>query len=416
MKYTTQKQDRRPTIFHVDIDSFFASVEQVLDPSLRDKPVCVGGTADDRSVVASASYEAKARGVKTAMTIAEARRLCPDAVFLRGHYPRYKEASEKMLDVVLRFSPDMEKISLDDVYVDLTGFERLYGHPLAVAERMKEDIYKATGLNVSIGIGTNKLISKMASVFAKPNGIAQIWPPYGRSFIAPMSVGALPGVGRRTREMLDQFNIRTIAELAQVDERLMSAAFGANGLLLARRARGIDAALVESRSLPKSISRETTFEQDTANREIIESMMYYLIERACKRLRELGAKAKCLTLKIRYTDFETYTRSRSLPQFTNWDHEFYVVARDIFDALFTRRLRIRLVGVRLSSLSRIRGRQAELFVARRTARRARLYESLDNIRNKYGFCSVLVGPSIRLLNEFERDFHGFRLRTACLTQ
>ena len=416
MKCEVQNRERSHTILHVDIDSFFASVEQVLNPDLRGKPVCVGGTADDRSVVASASYEAKARGVKTAMTIAEARRVCPDGVFLRGHYPHYKDASDKMLDVLSSFSPDIEKVSLDDVYVDLTGFDRLYGHPLPVAEQMKERIQKATGVNVSIGIGTNKLIAKMASVFAKPNGVALIWPNYERSFIAPMPVGELPGVGRRTRQMLDQFNIHTIAELSEIDERLMSAAFGANGAALAHRARGIDEAAVEDRSLPKSISRETTFEQDTADRGTIDAMIHYLVERACKRLRELRAQAKCLTLKIRYTDFETYTRARSLPTYADRDDEFYELAQELFERLFTRRLRVRLVGVSLSNLSPTRRRQTELFVDRRTERRGQLYESLDQIRSKFGFCSIVAGPSIRLLNEMEHDFHGFKLRTACLTQ
>lgn len=411
---TTMKP--HPTILHVDVDSFFASVEQVLNPALRGKPVCVGGNADDRSVVASASLEAKARGIRTAMTIAQARRICPEAVFLRGNYPSYKRASDQMLKVIYDFSPAIEVVSLDDFYVDLTGFERLYGPPLPVTEKLRAAVKAATGLSVSIGIATNKLIAKMASDFAKPGGIAQIWPGYEASFISPMPIEDLPGVGPRTHEQLQKFNIHTIGQLAQVDEALMEATFGVNGLLLARRARGLDDDIIVEDELPKSISRETTFEHDTADRGIVEGMIYYLTERACKKLRELRAKTKSVTLKLRYSDFETYVASKSLPHPSDQDNEVYGLALALLDKLLTRRMRIRLVGVSLSNLTLAAERQFDLFAAAYAAKRKRLYASLDRIRNKHGFSAITAGKAINLLGELDQDFHGFKLRTACLTQ
>ena len=405
------------TILHVDIDCFLASVEQLLHPAWRGQPVCVGGNADDRSVVASASREAKRLGISTGMTIAQARAICPQATFTRGYFPHYKAASDTMLGVIADFSPAYEVVSLDDVYVDLTGFDRLYGPALHTAERLKQRIHEATGLHVSMGIGTNKLIARMATALAKPNGIACIRPGYEAVCIRGMPVGRLPGVGPAILATLDTFNIATVGQLAQIPERLMEATFGAHGLRLARRARGIDDDVVADDELPKSISRETSFEQDTADRAIVEAMTHYLLERACCKLRGLRAKAKTLHVKVRYSDMRTRAASRSTQVASDHDRHFYEVALALLDRLLTRRMRVRLVGVALSNLQADDGmHQASLFPEREFAKMRRLYRSLDAVRGRFGFSALTAGRSIDLLGRFDQHDHGFRLRTSCLTQ
>ncbi len=410
------RQSKMTTLFHVDVDSFLASVEQIRHPEWRGLPVCVGGTADDRSVVASASREAKARGIRTAMTIAQARAICPHAIFTRGYFPHYQEASDAMLRVIGDFSPDYEMVSLDDVYVDMTGFDRLYGHPLPTAERLKTRIHAATGLDVTIGIGTNKLIARLATTVAKPNGIAHVWPGYEREFVAPMAVSKLPGVGPAMQRELEKLNIQTVRDLESIPEEIMAAAFGAHGELLAKRARGEDAAVVVERGLPKSISRETTFEDDTADRGIIEGMIYYLIERACRKLRGLDAKAKRLQLKVRYSDFHTRAVSCSFPQATDQDHDVFDAAMGLLPKALNRRMRVRLVGIALSNLRAGAAHQRDLFAERRAQKMRKLHDSVDAIRDRFGFSAVTVGRAIDLLDKFDKDEHGFRLRTACLTQ
>lgn len=404
------------SILHVDVDCFFASVEQLLHPNWRGKPVCVGGAADDRSVVASASREAKRLGIRTAMTLAKARSICPDAIFTRGCFPHYKAMSDAILRLIADVSPDYETVSLDDVYVDLTGFDRVYGPALHTADRLKQRIHRATGLDVSIGIGTNKLIARMATILAKPNGVACIRPGCERAFIRGMPVRRLPGVGAAILDTLDKFNIRTIGELAQVPERVMEATFGAHGLRLARRARGIDDDTVTQAELPKSISRETSFEQDTAERAIVEAMIHYLVERACRQLRALRAKAKTLHVKIRYSDSGTRVASRSIPMPSDHDHDFYDGALELLDKLLTRRMRIRLVGIALSNLRADTTHQGHLFPKRDHAKMRRLYGSIDDIRGRFGFSAVTVGRSVDLIGKFDQDDYGFRLRTSCLTQ
>jgi len=404
------------TIVHVDVDSFLASVEQVLNPEWRGKPVCVGGMADDRSVVASASREAKQQGIRTAMSIAQARSICPDAIFTRGYFPHYQTASDAMLRVIADFSPDYEIVSLDDVYVDLTGFERLYGPVLGTAHRLKQRIHEATQLDVTVGIGSSKLIARMATDFAKPSGIAHVWPGYEQAFIRGLPVSRLIGVGGAIRRTLENFNIQTIGELAMVPEEVMEATFGAHGILLSRRARGIDEDIVVEDELPKSVSRETTFEQDTADRGIIEGMLYYLVERSCRKLRSLNAKAKTVRLKIRYTDFATRVASRSLSSPSDHDRHLYEEALSLLSKVLTRRMRIRLVGVALTNLRVEKTHQGDLFSEHDFRKCRRLYGSIDRIRDRYGFSAVTVGRSIGLLGQFEQDEHGFRLRTSCLTQ
>jgi len=403
-------------ILHVDADAFFASVEQVLRPELAGKPVIVGGDPDDRSVVASASYEAKACGVKTAMPLARARRLCPRAVFLKGKFENYREMSDAMRRVFYSFTPDMEMASLDEAYLDLTGCKRLYGHPLDAAERIKRAVKAATGLNVSVGAASSKLVAKVASDYAKPNGITYIPPGREAEFLKPLDLRALPGVGPKTFERLGRYNLKNIGDLQRLSPAALEAALGPAGEALAERAAGRDGAAVEEALYPKSISRETTFHEDTADRRVVEAMLSYLAERAAWKLRSIRMSARTVTVKLRYGDFSTYHKARSLNEPSAHDRDFETLALQLFDELFTRRMRIRNVGVALSNLAPGMPHQAALFDEGRFEKAERLYRGIDRVRERFGFSSLFTGRAIELIRHLERDRHGFVLRTPSLTQ
>ena len=415
-----------PVIFLVDIDAFFPQVEQILRPELNGRPVIVGGRASDRSVVASASYEARARGVRTAMPIREARRLCPDAAFLRGDFHAYARFSRTMMDLCRRYTPLVEPTSLDEAYLDVTGCRRLFrmsgiasagrGWPLQAAEHLKRTIKRDLHLAVTVGVGANRLIAKTACEYAKPNGLAWIRPGYEARFLAPLPLKDLRGVGPRTAERLARYNLRRIGDLARISESMLVEQFGPSGRTLAERARGIDPTPVTGRlGGPKSISRETTFETNLIDRSRIKAMLAYLLERTCHGLRTQGLLARTVTVKVRYADFRTLVRSRSLPTLSDHDDAFWPVAADLFDQTHTRRVGVRLVGVSLSHFAPA-GRQMALFDETGYARRTRFYRSVDRIRQRFGFSALVTGRAIELLETHQHDAHGFRLRTACLSR
>jgi DNA polymerase-4 len=413
-------------IFLVDIDAFFPQVEQILRPELRGRPVIVGGNVTDRSVVASASYEARARGVRTAMPIREAHRLCPEAAFLRGDFHAYARFSRAMMALCHRYTPLVEPTSLDEAYLDVTGSRRLLAMrgiidggeawPVQAADHLKRTVRRDLGLNVTVGAGANRLVAKIACSYAKPNGVAWIWPGREARFLAPLPLGDLLGVGPRTAERLARYNLHRIGDLARIPERMLAEHFGPAGRVLAERARGIDPTPVTGGGeRPKSISRETTFESNLIDTGRIKAMLAYLLERACRRLREEGLLARTVTVKVRYADFKTVGRSRSLPTGSDHDNDFWPLARDLFDRVHTRRVGVRLVGACLSHLAPA-GRQLALFGEEDRGRRSAFYRSVDRVRDRFGFSALVTGPAIDLLTTYERDARGFRLRTACLSR
>jgi len=403
-------------ILHVDIDAFFASVEQILRPELKGKPVIVGGDPDERSVVASASYEARAFGVHSAMPLAEAKRLCPQAVFLKGSSHQYSKMSEKMRDVFYSFTPDIEMASLDEAYLDLTGCRRIYRDPFATAEGIKLAVKKSTGLNVSIGVSSSKLLAKIASDYAKPNGIACVRSGYEAAFLRPLDLKELPGVGPKTLERLHRYNLRLIGDVQKMSPAALSAALGPAGVSLSERSLGLDSGPVEEALFPKSISRETTFEEDVADRRVMEAMLSYLAERAANKLRSISMSARTVAVKLRYGDFSTYHMSRSLKEHSTHDSDFRALALEIFNRLFTRRMRVRLVGVSLSNLSAEPAHQAALFGEERRLKKERLYRGIDAVRSRFGFSSLFTGRAVELIRSLDRDENGFILRTPSLTQ
>jgi len=404
-------------IFHVDIDAFFASVEQVRDPALRGRPVIVGGRPTDRSVVASASYEARAAGVRTAMPIAQAYRICPHGVFLRGTYSHYRRAADQVLGMCGRFTPVVESTSLDDVYLDMRGTERLWGSPLVAAALLRDQVAAATGLHVTIGIGSNRLIARVATDLAKPNGVAWVWPGCEAAFLAPMPVSALPGVGRRTTAELTRIGVETIGDLSRLPARLLRQRFGVVGEQLARRAGGADDRAVVAGGLERrSISRETSFEHDEPDRDAARAMLCYLTERAGWTLRDSGLLCRAVSVKVRYADFTTMAGTTSLADPGDGDRELFASADALFTRLDTRRQALRLVGVTLERLFAARHRQLSLYQDCRGAVRPGLMAAQDAIRRRYGFGCLLTGRSIELLRTHRGDADGFKLRTPCLSR
>ncbi|MBI2436053.1 MAG: DNA polymerase IV [Candidatus Hydrogenedentes bacterium] len=300
-------------ILHIDMDAFFAAVEVARDPSLRGRPLIIGGgEGDARGVVSTASYEARKFGVHSAMPLAQARKLCPHGIFMRGHYELYREASEKVHGVLESVSPLVQMASIDEAYVDVTGSQKLFGGDDAIAAYIKREIRHLTDLPCTIAITPNKLVSKVASDFAKPDGYLCIAAGEETAFLAPLPIRKLPGAGPQTCHMLESLGVLTIGQLAAIPLPMLERVFGQQlAVSLQRSAQGIASTTVETDRTPKSISRETTFEEDILDWRRIEQVLVYLTEKCTHALRAEGLEAKRVILKVRYTDFETNSNLQS---------------------------------------------------------------------------------------------------------
>ena len=277
------------SILHIDLDAFFVSVEQALKPELRDKPAIVGGRPDRRGVVASASYEARAFGVRSAMPLSKAYKLCPQAIFLQGHFNLYREFSSRFMEILATFSPELEPGGLDEAYLDVTGCD---GSPRQIAMKIKERVKLELQLVASVGIAGCKVVAKIASDLSKPDGLLEIAPGEEKRFLSPLPVARLPGVGKKTEQELKKLGIKTIGQLAMLPDETMKRRFGIYGIMLHHHANGIDDRKVESYDEVKSISRETTFEQDTLDQLFLEAVLWHLSERVGDDLRSQDKRAK----------------------------------------------------------------------------------------------------------------------------
>ncbi|MEE9167004.1 MAG: DNA polymerase IV [Candidatus Neomarinimicrobiota bacterium] len=385
-------------IVHVDMDSFFVAIERLKDPSLTGKPVVVGGDPSlGRTVVASASYEARTYGIHSATPMAVAVRLCPALVVVPGDFHTYDRYYRQVKEVLKSFSPTVEMTSIDEGYVDLTGTQRLWGSSMEAGERIRWRIKQATGLNCTVGIAKNKVMAKIASNWAKPNGLFYISPGKEREFLASLPVDAIPGVGNKTGSTLRAFGLETVGQITTVDESLMETAFGAYGRSLWRTARGEDDRGLVPEWRRKSISKETTFRVDTADRQYIVAVLHYLIEKVCRRLRQEKKRARTVSVKLRYEDFETELRSMTLSQPENVDEVIFSVARDLTLNAITRRVRIRLIGVGLSNLTDDY-HQIDLFEEHTWLRMRQRLLAMDQTRERFGFDALLAGEAIPLIN------------------
>jgi DNA polymerase IV len=394
------------TVFHVDMDAFFVSVEELFDPSLKVKAVVVGGQRHERGVVSAASYEARKFGVHSAMPLRTAAKLCPHAIFVDGHPDRYRACSEKVHNVLTSFSPQVEMVSIDEAYLDMTGTERLHGPPMLAAHKLHHKMKAETQLNCSIGIGTSRLIAKVGSGKAKPHGVLYVVPGQEANFLAPLDVRDIPGVGRVTEQKLHALGVRTVGDIANRDDNLLAQHLGKWGLDLAGKARGEDTGAwfdgtIGEADAAKSISHEHTYDNDTANREQIEATLMRLSEMVGRRLREQKFHARTLQLKLRYKDFTTITRARTIDAPTQLDNEIFRHIRNLFHTNWRSGTEVRLLGVQASSFEEAPA-QGNLLQAGTLDKWDQALSAVDRLRDKFGETSVSLGTGMK---------GGFRERT-----
>lgn len=365
-------------IAHFDLDAFFVSVETLRNPKFRGKPLLVGG-GSDRGVVAACSYEARRFGIHSAMPMKIARRLCPEAIIVRSDGEAYSKYSRLVTDVIKDMAPVFEKASIDEFYIDLTGMDRFFGC-LQFTNQLKQKIYKESGLPVSWGLASNKLISKVATNEVKPNGQLEI--PFGneKSFLAPLSIIKIPGVGKETGYKLLKMGVETVKVLSEIPMEMMENLLGKSGIDLWRKANGIDDTPVVPYHEQKSISTENTFQTDTIDTHFLHSQLVRMTEEIAFQLRQQGKLTGCVTVKVRYSNFETFTKQMTIP-YTNADHLLLQTAKELFNKLYERRLLIRLLGIRFTHL--IPGNyQISLFED--TQEMIKLYQAIDSVKNRFG--------------------------------
>jgi DNA polymerase IV len=387
------------TIFHVDMDAFFVSVEELFDPSLKGKAVVVGGQRHERGVVSAASYEARKFGVHSAMPLRTAAKQCPHAIFVDGHPERYRECSGKVYKVLGTFTPQVEMASIDEAYLDMTGTERLHGPPLKAAHNLHQRMKSETGLNCSVGIGTSRLIAKVSSGQAKPNGVLYIVPGEEAKFLAPLDVREIPGVGKVMETHLHALGIKKVGDLAKLEDGELEDRFGKWGLALAGKSRGEDAggwfdSEVGADLDAKSISHEHTYNEDTADIARLESTLTRLCEMVGRRLRESSFHARTIQLKLRYKDFTTITRAHTLPNPTQLDTEIFEAIRILFRKNWKKGIQVRLLGVQASQFT-TQGAQIDLLDGNRQQRWKDALAAADRLRDKYGESSVGLAAGLR---------------------
>jgi DNA polymerase-4 len=402
-------------IMHIDLDAFFVSVELVENPQLKGKPVVVGGRPQGRGVVASASYEARAFGLHAGMPLITASRLCPQAIFIQGSFPKYRRASARFMAILASFSPYLEPMGLDEAYLDATGFESIHGSARQMAARIKQRVKAELGLTASVGIASGKVVAKVASELAKPDGLLEVAEGKEPSFLAPLPVASLPGIGQKSEQKLKSLGIDTIGKLSILPLKALKSHFGASGEVLHRFARGIDQREVKLPATAKSISRETTFGRDTKDRSQLKSTLRYLGERVGADLRQRGKRARCVNLKLRYADFTTLTRRHTLSQAFDSDQTIFDIGLKLLNRELSGEKRaLRLIGIGVSEMVEAGGQLDMLDSSAR--RQESLNKAIDRIRKKYGFTAIQTGRTLKLKDIFPETDEGYTLQTPSLSR
>jgi DNA polymerase-4 len=376
------------TISHLDLDTFFVSVERLMDSRLNGRPILIGGVTD-RGVVASCSYEARKYGIHSAMPMKQARNLCPEAVVIRGNSANYTKYSRLVTDIIRDRVPIFEKSSIDEFYVDLTGMDKFFGC-LQIASELRQTIMRESGLPISFGMSTNKTVSKIATGEAKPNNQLHILGGTEKPFLAPLSVKKVPGVGSKTYQTLCNLGVKQIRTVQEMPEEMMERVLGKSGHSIWRKSNGIDPSPVVPYNERKSISTERTFDRDTTDMEKLRGILVAMAENLAFQLRRGQKLTACITVKLRYSDFDTRTMQARLP-YTAADHVIIPRVKEMFEKLYNRRLLVRLIGVRFSHLVS-GGHQINLFDD--TEEMVNLYQALDKMRNKYGDRAVVRATGI----------------------
>ena len=369
-------------IVHFDLDSFFVSVERLLNSDLKGKPIIIGGTSD-RGVVSSCSYEARQFGVSSAMPMKLARTLCNEAIIIRGDMDQYSKYSKIVTEIISEKAPLCEKASIDEHYLDITGMDKFFGC-LKWTKELREAIIKNTGLPISFGLSINKTVSKIATGEAKPNGELQVPESYITPFLSPLSIRKIPMIGKKTYHVLRSMGIAKIETLSNIPVEMMERLMGKNGIVIWEKANGIDLTPVKPYSERKSISTERTFEIDTTDVAALNDIIVSMVERIAFQLRKKQKLTSCISVKIRYSNFDTHTLQKHIP-YTSFDHILIKTAKELFERLYQRRMLIRLIGVKLSHLV---GGMQQLNLFEDTPEMTRLYQAMDKIRLRYGSASV----------------------------
>lgn len=378
------------TIVHMDLDSFFVSVERLLDSSLNGKPVIIGGTAD-RGVVSSCSYEARIFGVHSAMPTRLAKQLCPQAIFIQGDHDEYSKYSNIVTEIIEEQAPLVEKASIDEHYLDISGMDKYVKQTKLWTHELRERIIKESGLPISYGLSTNKTVSKVATNEAKPNGEKNVDTGTEKLFLAPLSIKKIPGVGDKTYMLLRNMGIEKIQTVQQMPMELMQRVMGENGLMIWKKASGIDNSPVEAYHERKSMSSERTFDKDTTDIKKLKQQIVTMVFELAYQLRKEKKVTGCITLKLRYTDFQTHTFQCRIA-YTSNDHILLSKATELFEKNYSRRVLIRLIGIKLSHL--VSGfNQIHLFDD--SEEKIKLYQALDKIRNRFGGDSIKRGISLK---------------------
>jgi DNA polymerase IV len=379
------------TIFHIDMDAFFVSVERILDPSLEGKPVIVGGDPHGRGVVAACSYEARKFGLHSAMPIKNAYRLCPQGVYLHGHYKEYVRYSHAVKNFLEKKLPLVQQASVDEFYFDFTGCEKIYGTAVEFAAYLQKEIGKQFSLPCSIGIASNKTIVKIASDFKKPMGITYVPAGTEKEFLAPLPIERVPGVGKKTCPILRARGFKTVGDLANSSADYLATLLGKFGTDLWEKANGYGNDVLSQEHDRKSISKETTFEEDIVSKPRIESYIFEMSGSVGQSIRNENWQALTISIKLRYSDFETITRAKTLARPTDDDKIIFETARDLFRKAFTRRVGIRLIGIHLSKLNQFF--EQEVLFEDEDAVRKRMLRAIMKIRDKFGYSAIQIGKT-----------------------
>lgn len=374
-------------IMHIDMDAFFAAVEQLDNPELKGKPVIVGGIGlDNRGVVSAASYEARKYGVHSAMPMIQARRLCPDGIYLSGRHHRYSEMSRQIFDIFYEFTPLVEGISIDEAFLDLTGCHRLFGDSIEIGKKIKDQIQERLGLTASVGLAPNKFLAKLASGMDKPDGFFIIPEDRISEILEPLPVGKIWGVGKKTEEALKKKGLDTIAKIKKLSINELEAMFGKMGFQLYHLARGIDNRSVEVDNQIKSISHEETFQEDLTDKNQILSSLLRMSSKVSRRLRKKGLEGNTIYIKVRYGDFTTYTRRITVSIATNDTDKIYRTGLRLLEREELLNKPVRLLGIGVSNLYEENRKQLSLF--NDNIKADKLTKTIDGLKDKFGDNSV----------------------------
>jgi DNA polymerase-4 len=377
-------------IFHLDLDAFFVSVERILDPSLKGKPVIVGGDPKGRGVVAACSYEAREFGLHSAMPIKQAYRLCPQGIYIHGSLKEYSRFSKGVKKILEDYAPMIEQASIDEFYMDFTGTQKIYGSMIMLGNKIQSEIKRLLGLPSSIGIAGNKTLAKIASDAMKPEGITYIYPGMEKEFLANMPIQVIPGVGRVTLKNLNAKGFFFIKDITKVSQDYFAAAYGKHGIELWEKANGKGNEYLNPPQERKSISKERTFGNDLIDKNEIEETLFGLTEKVCQLLRDRNWLTSTVSIKLRYSDFQTLTRAKSIKA-TDDDKLIFDTAKALFKKAYTRRVGIRLIGIHLSNFSEFSDQ--EFLFEDAEIKRNKMFKAITKIRDKYGFTSINYGKN-----------------------